>query len=188
MTIYKTFKHKKDSSRLLEIHYDEYPESPRDWDAHNGIMVCCHGKYTLGDKQFDDSEKLQDFINEDKPLVILPLYLHDHSGITISTIDFNDQWDSGQVGFIYTTKERLKKLGHTKIPTKKKLIEWLKSEVSSYDDYLRGNVFSFTEYKIDKCNLDQEHKEVIDSCSGFYGDIDENGIWDNLNKKNWEEI
>ncbi|MCP6727260.1 MAG: hypothetical protein KJI69_04490 [Patescibacteria group bacterium] len=190
MTIYKTFKHKKDANRLLEIHYDENPESPREWDAHNGIMVCCHNRYNLGDKQFEDAQILVEHINEIKPLVKLPLYLLDHSGITISTSDFNDKWDSGQVGFIYTTKEKLKKLGHKKIPTKKKLIEWLKSEVSVYDDYLRGNVFGYIEYKIDQCNLDHDHKEQIDSVWGFYGsDFDENGIFDGeLDKKDWEEI
>ena len=40
--------------------------------------------------------------------VILPLYLFDHSGISISTGSFHDPWDSGQVGFIYASKEKAK--------------------------------------------------------------------------------
>jgi len=43
-------------------------------------------------------------------VAILPLYLYDHSGITMSTGSFvgrapNADWDSGQVGFIYMDKE-----------------------------------------------------------------------------------
>ena len=34
-------------------------------------------------------------------VAILPLYLYDHSGLTMSTNDFGDRWDSGCVGFIY---------------------------------------------------------------------------------------
>ena len=37
------------------------------------------------------------------------LYLYDHSGITMSTGSFCDSWDSGQVGFIYVTKEDIEK-------------------------------------------------------------------------------
>lgn len=33
--------------------------------------------------------------------VILPVYMHDHSGITFSTSPFSCSWDSGQVGVIY---------------------------------------------------------------------------------------
>ena len=38
-------------------------------------------------------------------VAILPLYLYDHSGLTMSTNDFGDRWDSGCVGFIYMDKD-----------------------------------------------------------------------------------
>jgi len=38
--------------------------------------------------------------------VILPLYLYDHSGITMSTSVFSCPWDSGQVGWIYASKQK----------------------------------------------------------------------------------
>ncbi|SNS23209.1 hypothetical protein SAMN05446037_1006135 [Anaerovirgula multivorans] len=40
--------------------------------------------------------------------VILPLYLYDHSGITMSSSPFSCQWDSVQVGWIFCTKERFR--------------------------------------------------------------------------------
>lgn len=45
-------------------------------------------------------------------VAILPLYLYDHSGLTMSTNDFGDRWDSGCVGFIYMEKDTaMKELG-----------------------------------------------------------------------------
>lgn len=38
-------------------------------------------------------------------VAILPLYLYDHSGLTMSTNDFGDRWDSGCVGFIHMDKD-----------------------------------------------------------------------------------
>ena len=37
--------------------------------------------------------------------LMLPLYLYDHSGITMNTTGFSCPWDSGQVGWIYASKE-----------------------------------------------------------------------------------
>ncbi len=46
--------------------------------------------------------------------VILPLYLYDHSGITMSTGAFSCRWDSGQVGWIYAEKKKfIEETGYT---------------------------------------------------------------------------
>lgn len=42
----------------------------------------------------------------DEKVAMLPLFLYDHSGITMSTGPFHCPWDSGQVGFIYMTYEK----------------------------------------------------------------------------------
>ena len=80
-------------------------------------MCCFHKRYSLGDKhsidnsQFEDWDEVEEYlIKEEKAIVILPLYLYDHSGITISTAPFSCNWDSGQIGFIYTTEKRIKEL------------------------------------------------------------------------------
>ena len=59
--------------------------------------------------EYNSCEELeQAIIKEYKPIIIKPLFLIDHSGITISTKDFNDRWDSGQVGFVLITRKSLK--------------------------------------------------------------------------------
>ena len=41
--------------------------------------------------------------------VILPLYLFDHSGITMNTTGFNCRWDSGVVGWVYANHDECEK-------------------------------------------------------------------------------
>lgn len=153
----------------IEIHYDTDAESPRDWD-NVGVMVCWHSRYNLGDKHgFESPQAFQEWIKEAEPdAVVLPLYLYDHSGITMSTGSFGDPWDSGQVGYIYVTKKRaLEEYGDVgKIWNKKAKTtaeKHLKGEVETYDSFLRGEVYGY--------NIEGPLSD--DSCWGFLGDKDE---------------
>jgi hypothetical protein len=56
-------------------------------------------------------EMLQKII--DKHYVILPLYVYEHSGVTMRTYPFGCRWDSGQAGYIYALKSKfLKETGY----------------------------------------------------------------------------
>ena len=138
----------------IRIETDELAENPRELFDHLGIMLCWHRTYILGDKQPRYSPDECEF-SED--IIRLPLYLYDHSGITMSTEPFSCRWDSGQVGWIYAQKgaEGL---------TDKEIIRALKSEVKEYDYYLRGEVYGFA--------IESPSGEIVDSCWGFYGDLD----------------
>ncbi|MEK9207298.1 MAG: hypothetical protein AAB922_02370 [Patescibacteria group bacterium] len=146
--------------KTIKIEQDDNPESPRDWD-NIGIMVCFHGRYELGDKNtgyskkdYDSWDELEAQIKKEGAIVILPIGLYDHSGRTMYIGSSHDQWDGGQVGFIYTTKEQLNKMG-TKA-SKKKIEEYLRNEVKVYDQYLTGDVYGYDTGE--------------DSCWGFYGE------------------
>ena len=119
----------------------------------------------------------------DEHYVSLPLYLLDHSGITMSTGSFGDPWDSGQVGFIYTPIRTVKaEHGWKKMTTGRlqQVEAWLESEVEVYDQYLRGSAYGF-EVVVQKVDEDGEwvDKDVRDSCWGFYGtNWEKNGLKD----------
>ena len=155
----------------LKIVQDTDPESPRTWD-NLGTMVCFHKSYELGDKtdyrseDYDSWEELEEgIIKNEGEVVILPLYLYDHSGITISTSSFNDRRDSGRIGFIFVSKYKIKKEGIDET----KVEEYLKGEVSTYDQYLTGDVWGYQVYEISTCDKGHEHKNEVESCYGFYG-------------------
>ena len=91
---------------------------------------------------------------------------------------FNCPWDSGQVGYIFVTKEAVRKEYSCKHITKKtldKARELLQGEVKEYDLYLTGEVYG---YKLFRVNDDfdpdsddpEECGEELDSCWGFLGD------------------
>lgn len=166
----------------ITIHYDTDTESPRDWD-NLGTMTCSHSRYNLGDEHsFDDPHSfLADLCNKDTDreisserlyaeaemhAVILPLFLYDHSGITMNTTGFHCPWDSGQVGFIHVTLNDILKEYKVQRVSRKlraRIAEQLKSEVATYDDYLTGNVYGFVVSKND-CE--------VSSYWGFLGDYE----------------
>lgn len=172
------------TGETLRIYPDESPENPRRWD-NLCTMVCFHGRYELGDKDkheyrsadFNGWDELKAQIEKDHdPAVILPLYLFDHSGITISTSPFSCPWDSGQVGFIFVSKERVRKEYNCHRIGKRileKVQRVVKCEVEQYDQYLIGDVYGYI--------LKDANGEHLDSCWGFYGNNHrENGMVDQL--------
>lgn len=186
MEAIETIQHANCTIRIIP---DTDPESPRSWD-NLGTMVCWHRRYDLGDKRDyprdtpaealrrlaadavnsdavrDDETVGDDHINRilEKHYLILPLYLYDHGGLTISTRSFSCPWDSGQVGFIYASIARLREeYGNL---DRADLIErgtsCLQSEVAAYDQYLRGEVYGYV------VSLDAD-PDITDSCWGYYG-------------------
>ena len=149
------------------------PQNPREDGDTFGKMVCFHGRYNLGDKhQYRTPEEFHDSKEFKKAIVKLPLYLYDHSGITMRTYPFDCPWDSGQVGYIIATMEQYKLLTGRKSINKSlkaKLLESLRAEVKVYDHYLTGEVYDLTVIK------DGEE----DTVCGFYGtDWATNGVMD----------
>ena len=170
----------KQGNYLLEIFTDESPESPREWD-NMGTMICFHRRYNLGDKNdiinssdFNSWSEQREWIEKNiKPAVLLPLYLYDHGGITISTSPFSCPWDSGQIGWIFVSKDKVREEYQVKRITKdiiEKATKVLEGEVETYDQFLTGDVYGYRVSKVNVCDKGHEHKEELSSCWGFYGE------------------
>lgn len=154
---------------IVRVTYDEHPDNPREIGSFSK-MVCFHKRYRIGDEHDYRSENyegwidLKDGIMESEDVhTILPVYMYDHSGITISTSPFSCRFDSGQVGWIYMTKKMAKKYGFAD----EKVTDYLISEVEAYDRYLRGAYYAFRIEHITTCDLGHEHIEVVESCGNF---------------------
>lgn len=177
----------------LRIVIDPEPSNPRTDFDNLATMACWHRRYRLGDA--DGPARLRDAVRasgarrsrrsdhlEDpatlaqalagcQDIVWLPLYLYDHSGITMSTAcsyPFNDRWDAGQVGFVFMTRGPI--LATLASPSARCLTRALRaaaaalmrSEVETYDRYLTGNVFGYV--------VERETGEHLDSCWGYFGE------------------
>lgn len=182
------------NNRVLKVGQDDCPLNPReDWE-NLGNMICFHRNYNLGDYELSKEYEPNDYykLKERKDVVILPLYLYEHSGITMNTKGFSCPWDSGQVGFIYVTHEKIREWFGVKRVTqelREKVEEHLQGEVHTYDQYISGDVYYFSIYQKETCNLGCEHEEFEDSCGGFFGyDIKENGILDYISSEDREAV
>ena len=121
----------------IELCYDTYPDDPRKaWD-NLGTMAFYHKRYNLGDEhRFDDPEALLEWIEDNKDdIYYLPVYMYEHGNITISATPFQCRFDSGQLGFIYITKELAETEGI------KKPYDLLAHEIKVYDHYLKGETY-----------------------------------------------
>jgi hypothetical protein len=115
---------------------------------------------------------------EDAPLYCLPLYLYDHSGITMNTTGFHCGWDSGQVGLIYITEEDAKEAWPDLFPDMPEMtdivadlfhktqtaevLERVKAEVTEYDLYLTNSAYSYDLWPIKKPGKKyKRHKSIM---------------------------
>ena len=118
--------------------------------------------------------------------VWLPIWLYDHSGLTIScgerVYPYSDQWDSGCLGWVFVSKETmLREAGATEDTWRECGLAIMRDEVETYDQYLRGDVYGYTLYASDSSEDDEspDWVETDNTCWGFFGcDITQNGIID----------
>jgi len=145
----------------LEIEIDEDPINPRDFD-NVGVIICKHKKYFLGDQApfsikdcgswVEAREKIESQ-HAGEELLILPVYMMDHSGLCLSTKPFSCPWDSGQIGFIYAKK------GEEGL-TDQELQNLLEHEIKSYSKYIAGDVYQWSV-------INTISGKCLDSCAGF---------------------
>ena len=179
------------------------PENPRENFDCLGIIAYNHKQYVLGEEIISDpinwlEEKLNlkpkgIYTNERlselegkffKEYIALPLYLYDHSGLSIKTTPFSCRWDSGKVGYIYQSKEKIRETYDWNIISNKRnnqIKDYLCSEIELFNDYINGDVFRF--------RVEDENGDEIDSCCGFYGiDWENNGIKEHIDPELWPQL
>lgn len=202
--------------------YEEYIDeglSPREW-SNVGKMACHHSRYTLGDKDMDARDLLDNEVpceecdtagviwlseHDNEPCktcegdgyveqsiveyvrkeygarVIIPLFLYDHSGISMSAgaaiinrdedeADFSRKnrhpfdahgWDVSSIGVIFDTPEGVEQcMG--KDATVDEIEAALRSEVDVYSSYLEGDITYYS--------VEDDETDFHESCGGFIGD------------------
>lgn len=122
-------------------------------------IVFFHNRYNYGNNyEFNSDDysgwrELHDAIMTKYPNVkIKPLYMLDHSQITLSTSKFNNPWDSGQVGYIFTEDHNI----------------YLDYQVKYLEAIINGDVYKYVIIDEKTCSCCGEtHDEIVDECTGF---------------------
>ena len=173
-------------AQIISFHiiHDTTAESPREW-GNLGTFIMQHNKYDFGDCKFEVDGNYISFKKDFKyhlkqvhnctikDVVYLPVYMYDHSSQTINTTGFSDYWDSGQIGYIYVLKSRLREVYNVKRISKnvtQAVKEAMESEIALLDQWLQGDIYG---YEI------KYNDNTVNACWGFYGeDPRMNGMWE----------
>jgi hypothetical protein len=177
-----------EAGRLYRVRafQEENPLSPRDGENF-GVMVCSHPRYDLGDIQvrgfyeFFADETGGDLTWYEKrgklsrlfkrwwmtKEAFLPLSLHDHSALSMSSI-FPGGYDASLAGFIYVDKDSPKvreyRSSHTGRQTRRWARARLEKEVEEYSLYLEGNVFRLVKEAYDPGTSSFSTEEVFENA------------------------
>lgn len=173
----------------LEICYDSIVANPLENEClfeftdTQGIL----GGYTCND--LEDTLLMLAGINEDwyyaredygyaelmtrirKEYFILPIYKYEHSGVAYSTSPFSCRWDSGHIGYIYVSKDTIKREYNVKNLTQ--------TIISNVNQLMINTIDVFSSWANGECyyyNLTDSNGD-LDACGGFIGsDHTKNGI------------
>lgn len=175
------------SGLKLEIRYDEFPPNPRvDYD-NLGTMVCRHKKYSFGDVNTESEvQKVMSEINSANALII-PIYMYEHGGIAFKASPFSDTWDSGQLGIMYVSHEKIiHEYGSLSEHSLERAQKVMIGELEDYSKYVNGEIYEYRVLNDDDEELDSERgffdiddakEEGMASLAGFEKEYEENFVF-----------
>lgn len=155
----------------IEIHQDDTADNPvQQWDGQAKVQIW-HRGYDFGnDHTFNTPQEVQEYFRRHRrQVVFLPVFMYDHSGITVNTTGFSCPWDSGQVGYCWCSRDDAEEALGTR--DREAAYRFLRETVQLLDDYLTGNVYGYVV-------LDPQTSATIDSCWGYFGDPEVSGLLD----------
>jgi len=148
---------------LVRILHDDGADNPILEEEAIKIAVWCRN-YDFGNcHDFEDPQEFTQFCKNNR-VVKVPIFMLDHSGITINTTGFGCPWDSSQVGWAFLTESAIAEHGISNPMAQ------LKAAVDTLNDYLVGNCYGYEILK--QCACCGSPIEVVDSCWGFFGEYD----------------
>ena len=148
-----------------------YDRHQREWELrrNSGTLVAHEHSLEFLEEDIIDELTVPEIISITKgKLVALPLFLYDHSVLAMRTESsvgkaVHAEWDSGQVGWIWTTVKKAEKVSGVKKPS----VEWIKkaleAEVRTYSQYLEGDAYGYIVEKYEDSTWIE-----TDSCWGYY--------------------
>lgn len=181
---------------IFSLCYDPYAENPRVGDMAESDLthfLIPSRKYATGEDESlmterlhqvakalgfstdrTDMELIEAFLNSKnkrigKYIQIMPLYVYDHSGVTYSTSPFSCRWDSGQVGWVFTTRYDFAQWRDCTF-NEEEAMKVIKSEVEYWDYYATGQAY---QYMLEEKTVDEDgavKTELLDVMCGFIGD------------------
>ena len=184
-----------------ELVYDHDATNPREWDNLGTILIAPDKAHwvaspddvvdtsiPLGNNPYEHWENLrreQLQLKKSDVAIAYPITKYEHGSISLS-LGWQEGFDYSTIGFIYITKEQVRKCYGVKRITKGILEHaenCLQSELDTLTNWLNGEVYGWQikEYALDD-GLDWEEVDMLDSCWGYLDQDDAlNDMKDMLN-------
>lgn len=200
MTVLHTEKHAFNGKVLrMQIVRDDDCLTPREWDNLGTLLLHPSKKHWTCKKPFEAAgyesdlivdldvpkdgspyKHMENLIREQlgmnpRDVVAYPITKHGHSYIMLS-LGYRESWEHGVVGFVFATKEKIRKEYGVERITKsimERVGACLASELDTLADWVNGDAYG---YVIEQVAYDDLGDEVecthLDSCYGYIGDMD----------------
>ena len=170
-----------------ELVYDPDATNPREWDNLGTILIDSSKSHwvaspddevdtsiPLGKNPYEHWENLrreQLKLKKSDIAVVYPITKYEHGEISLQ-LGYTKGWDYGVVGFVYVTKETLRKEYGVKRITKSMLNNaenCLQSELDMLTAWLNGNCYGWQikEYTIAEDGLSWQEVDTLDACWGY---------------------
>ena len=171
-----------------ELIYDQHATNPRECDNLGTILIAPSKSHwiashdgvadtsiPLGNNPCEHWENLRrEQLNLKKSDIAIayPITKHEHGSISLS-LGYKSGWERGVIGFIYVTKEQVRKCYGVKRITKsilERAEKCLQSELDMLTAWLNGDCYGWQikEYALTDDGLDWEEVGILADCWGYF--------------------
>lgn len=158
---------------LSQIEYDDFM-------SYKSFTLAGYSRqYKLNETGLDkpDSlEELKDLINKNyEVMAILPLYMFEHGNMLLGTSDFGDKWDSGQIGFVFVTKDMAREFD---LKTEQEAINSINGGIEYFNKLNNETLYRIDLFEVKVCDCCNSVEELNCECltSSFYDELEDNII------------
>jgi len=158
---------KKIENYIIKVKREYQPESPDSWGDDEGFLVYDHRDFCVQRKGYDAREIFES-VQKKKTFEgywVFPVYAYIHGGVSLSVGSHNfpdARWDVSMKGFALIKRE-------PGSYTEKAALKAAEGLIETWNQYLSGEVYEYRIYEKSKDETGKKQKDLIDSCSGFYG-------------------
>ena len=170
-----------------ELVYDQHATNPRECDNLGTILIAPNKAHwianrdsavdtsiPLGNSPYEHWENLRNKqlnLKKSDIAIAYPITKYEHGAISLS-LGYTQGWDYGIVGFVYVTKETIRKCYGVDRITKsiERAKNCIQSELDMLTSWLNSECYGWhiKEYALTDDGLDWEEVDVLDSCWEYF--------------------